>query len=81
MAKKAKKITKTKKARKTKSAKLPKLPAKASLARGSGARCRCAEAEDGLFYCFKQVQGRWISCRGPYDSLQECLDTTNERCA
>jgi hypothetical protein len=79
MAKKAAK--KRKKSKPAKAVRSPKTPAKATFSRTSATRCQCDEGDDGLFYCFKQMQGRWISCRGPFDTLQECQDTTNGRCA
>jgi len=45
-----------------------------------GNPCRCDEGDDGLFYCYKRVQGRWVACRGPFQTRQECVQVTNERC-
>jgi hypothetical protein len=45
-----------------------------------GNPCQCEEGDDGFFYCYKRVQGRWVACRGPFDTRQQCIDVTNERC-
>jgi hypothetical protein len=78
MAKGAKPRKKSKPVKKT----LSKPPAALSLTGGGGggSTCKCDEGDDGLFYCYKRVQGRWVACRGPYQTLQVCIDKTGERC-
>jgi hypothetical protein len=35
-------------------------------------KCFCMKAPDGKYYCFRQVQGRWEECDGPFDTKAEC---------
>lgn len=43
--------------------------------------CKCMESDDdGKFYCFKKVQGRYEECQGPFDTMEECIDATGEQC-
>jgi hypothetical protein len=47
----------------------------------SGKKCTCAQSpDDGKFYCYREIDGKLKSCRGPYNTLQECIDQTGEKC-
>ncbi|WP_207497148.1 hypothetical protein [Aridibaculum aurantiacum] len=40
--------------------------------RNSNYKCQQDE-DDGKYYCYRRVQGRWVQCNGvPYDTPQEC---------
>ena len=43
-------------------------------------QCYCQQGNDGQYYCFKSDQGRWIECKGPYATKQECLDQSGGNC-
>ena len=73
--KKAAKKT-TKKAAKPRKA----VPRKAAPVFRGGTPCVCDIADDGMFYCFKKVQGRWVACSGPFASLEDCKGITGEMC-
>ncbi|MBV4355613.1 hypothetical protein [Pinibacter aurantiacus] len=66
----------TKKAAKPKKA----APKKAAPALRGASKCVCDMAVDGTYWCFKKVQGSWIGCSGPYETLEECKATTGEIC-
>lgn len=49
---------------------------------GGKKKCTCMQSpNDGKFYCYKQVQGRLEACSGPYNSLQDCISRSGEKCS
>jgi len=56
-----------------------RLKRSSEISAGLGNRKCMQDDDDGKFYCYKKIQGRWVQCDGiPYDTQEECEKALDE---